>query len=174
VITVRKANPADALPIAELHVRTWQVGFAEYFSAEYLEGQASFLEEPALRRREEQLASPEITTLVAEQEGLILGFAAWMKNRDDLGDEVGELGAIYVDPHGWDRGVGTALITEAESEMALAGYARAILWTLGPNERTRRFYEQRGWSFDGATKPHRTGVELVRYTKVLQSSATSA
>jgi GNAT superfamily N-acetyltransferase len=168
VITVRKAKPTDALPIAALHVRAWQIGFAEYFSAEYLEGQASFLEEPALRRREEQLASPEITTLVAGEEGLILGFAAWMKNRDDLGDEVGELGAIYVHPDAWGQGAGTALITEVEAEMALAGYARAILWTLGPNERTRRFYEHRGWSFDGTTKPHRTGVELVRYAKVLQ------
>jgi hypothetical protein len=57
--------------------------------------------------------------------------------------------------------------------MADAGFVRAILWTLGANERTRGFYEHRGWSFDGATKPHRTGTELVRYAKLLGSSATS-
>jgi GNAT superfamily N-acetyltransferase len=174
LVEIRTATPADARQVAEVHVRTWQIGFASYFTVEYLEGQSAFLEEPALRRREEQLADPAMTTIVAKDDGGILGFAAYMENRDELGDDVGELGAIYVDPSAWDRGVGTALIAAAEVGMLDRGYRQAILWTLGPNERTRRFYEHRGWTFDGTTKAHRTGVELVRYAKVLTPLATSA
>jgi GNAT superfamily N-acetyltransferase len=90
-----------------------------------------------------------------------------MPNSDELGDEVGELGAIYVDLDYWDRGIGTALITEEETMFVDAVYERAILWTIGANQRTRRFYERRGWQPDGATKLHRSGIELVRYAKDL-------
>ncbi len=35
-------------------------------------------------------------------------------NRSDLGAEVGELAGLYVDPNHWNRGVGAALLAEAE------------------------------------------------------------
>jgi GNAT superfamily N-acetyltransferase len=164
---VRRATPEDAPAIAEIHVRTWQVAYRDYFAAEYLVGQDRFLEEDSLRRREQGLANPDWTTFVAEEDGRILGFAVAYGNQDGLGPEVGELGAIYVNPDYWGLGIGTALIGEVEGLLAKFGHNRAILWTLGHNERTRRFYENRGWRFDGATKPHRTGAELVRYAKEL-------
>jgi GNAT superfamily N-acetyltransferase len=168
-VSIRRATVADARGIAEVHVRGWQIGFAEFFSAEYLSGISVFLEEESLRRREATLADSEQTTLVAEEDGRILGFASYMLNSDDLGADVGELGAIYVDPEHWDRGIGTALIDAVEAGLTAQGYVRATLWTLGVNQRTRAFYERRGWRFDGATKPHRSGVELVRYAKQLRS-----
>src|SRR5687767_8285944 len=100
--SVRPATTADARGIAEVHVRGWQIGYAEVFSAAVLAPISVFREEKSLRRHEVALADPAQTTLVAEEDGRILGFAACMLNNDDLGDEVGELGAIYVDPGSWD------------------------------------------------------------------------
>ena len=164
---VREATPVDARGIAEVHVRGWQIGLVDYFSSEYLRGQDWFLEEDGLERRREDLASTTDTTLIAEEDQRILGFATYLKNRDHLAEDIGELAAIYVDPDYWNRGVGTALMDNALQGMAEAGYRSAILWTLGANIRTRRFYENRGWQIDGTTKSHRTGVELVRYSRSL-------
>ena len=164
---VRRAVPDDAEAIAAVHVRTWQVAYVDYFSKEYLDGQSRFLTDSAIKHRREEIAGDEWTTFVAEGDGSILGFAAVSKNHDGLGDEVGELGAIYVDPDQWNQGVGGALLETAEASLAVSGFKRAILWTLKANERTRRFYENHDWYWDGAEKPHRTGTELVRYAKEL-------
>ncbi|MPZ48437.1 MAG: GNAT family N-acetyltransferase [Dehalococcoidia bacterium] len=169
--TIRRATPADARGIAEMHVRTWQIAYRDYFSPEYLARQEVFLEEDRLRRRAEALADPSQSTIVAEEDGRVVGFAACLANRDELGDEAGELGAIYVDPRYWDRGIGTKLIKEAEGLLIEAGYKRAILWTIGANQRSRSFYENRGWRFDGTVKAHPAGVELVRYAKSLDAPA---
>jgi hypothetical protein len=72
---IRLATPADARGIAEVHVRTWQIAYVDYFSAEYLEGQDRLLEADGLRRREEGLANAEWQTVVAEEAGRVLGFA---------------------------------------------------------------------------------------------------
>jgi len=34
----------------------------------------------------------------------------------------------------------------------------------------RRFYEHRGWAFDGSTDTHRSGAQVVRYAKALGPS----
>jgi GNAT superfamily N-acetyltransferase len=105
--------------------------------------------------------------LVAEEDGTVRGFAGFSGNEDGLDAAIGEVKGLYVDPDHWSRGIGSALLTAAEAGLRDAGYERAILWTISANDRTRRFYEHQGWHFDGSTKPHRSGVELVRYAKTL-------
>lgn len=46
------------------------------------------------------------------------------------------------------------------------GYDRAMLWVMASNDRSRRFYERAGWSWDGTTSEHRfdcANVPIVRY-----------
>ena len=169
VVTVRRANVADARGIAEVHLRGWQIGYAEFFSAEYLD--AMEVDQREVRWRDGALADESQTVLVAVEGDRILGFAGYGGNHDDLGTNVGEIYALYVDPGVWQRGIGTRLIQTAEAALAEAGFERAILWTLGPNLHTRAFYEHRDWRFDGATQEHRTGIELVRYAKELARRA---
>jgi GNAT superfamily N-acetyltransferase len=107
-------------------------------------------------------------TIVAEDdESAVIGWAGYGANQSDHPPETGELGGLYVDPDHWSGGVGGALLAEAERGLASEGYARAVLWTLAANERTRRFYENRGWRFDGATDTHDSGALVVRYVKLL-------
>jgi GNAT superfamily N-acetyltransferase len=157
----------DAEGIVAVHVRTWQVAYVDYFTKEYLDGQSRFLTASNIEQRREQLSSSQQTTFVAEDDGTILGFATVAANRDGLGKEVGELGAIYVDPDRWNYGVGSALLEAAEASLKESGYTSAVLWTIKANSRTRRFYENHGWKLDGAEKPFRTGVDLIRYARAL-------
>jgi GNAT superfamily N-acetyltransferase len=101
---------------------------------------------------------PDRGTLVAEQDGQIIGFAHL-----STGDE-GEIHAIYVTPDAWGTGVGRALMDEALARLRDAGCTEVILWVLAANERARRFYEKAGWHGDGGEAPHDIGG--VEYTVV--------
>ena len=164
---IRPATVADADAIAELHVRTGRLVFAPYLGQEYVDSWDPVAQ--AQRWREGPLAAEDGRVLVAEEDGRILGFASLGLNRDDLGAETGELYVLSVDADSWDRGIGTALVRETEARLLAAGFPSAILWAFTNYERTRRFYERRGWTADGTSQTHSTGAELVRYAKTLET-----
>jgi GNAT superfamily N-acetyltransferase len=163
---IRPATTRDARGIARVHVRGWQIGYRGIVADEVL---ARFNVEDMTNRWLGNLAElKRLETMVAEDEGgAVIGFAGYGANESDLGPEVGEVAGLYVDPDHWDAGIGGALLAEAEQGLVAKGYERAILWTLAENERTRRFYENRGWQADGATDTHRSGAAVVRYAKEL-------
>ena len=163
-VSIRPATTADARGIAALNVRTWQVAYADYLSAKFLSGMQVDESEVRWGRL---ITEAGVSVLVAVEEDRIIGFCSYGANRDELGDGVGEIYTLYVDPDYWTRGVGTLLLQTAEAGLIEAVYERAILWTLAPNDPTRRFYEHRDWRFDETKEAHRLGVELVRYTKTL-------
>lgn len=162
---VRPAKPEDAPGIALVHVRGWQIAYIPFFTEGFL-SQLS-VEERTGRWRHLLEGAATFQTLVAEENGRVVGFAGLGRSAEDLGDDVGELNGLYVDPDFWGRGIGSALLKTAEAGMREAGFERAVLWSIGAYERTRTFYERRGWQPDGATKPHKAGPELVRLARAL-------
>ena len=163
---IRPATTRDAHGIARVQVRGWQIGYRGIVPDQYL---ASFTVEASANRWLANLAGPApMDQLVAEDDDeAVVGWAAFGANQGDLGRGIGELGALYVDPDHWDEGIGGALLAEAEQGLHDAGFEQAILWTLEANDCTRRFYENRAWTFDGATDTHRSGAGVIRYVKLL-------
>jgi len=167
---VRGATQSDVDAIVDVHVETWKVAYRGQLPDEYLDG----LDATRPRRAmvwQRAIDSPTQRVLVADRDGLVVGFVS-VGPADDktLGAEVGELYAIYVHPRAWDIGAGRELISRGVDALRELGYARAVLWVLGSNDRARRFYERAGWSADGATKvDERPGVALheVRYARRL-------
>ena len=160
---VRKATADDADGIAQVQLRGWQIGYKGLIPDAYLQSRKiDDLTEHWLTMLDE---SPT-TFLVADVNGALVGFAGYDTNGDGLGDNVGELHGLYVEPDCWGRGIGSALIDEVHRGLD-DRFAEAILWTLEADERTRRFYEHRGWSADGATKLHRSGASLLRLRRSL-------
>ena len=150
---LRRAEPADARAVAELHVAAWKAAYPGLVPQDYLDDLAP---EDRQGAWEEALASdPWPVVLVAEENGSLLGFSSVSPSGDeDAGPGVGEVQTLYVGPGAWRRGVGTALLEAACGELAASGCTTATLWVLGVNERARRFYERNGWRPDGATKEH--------------------
>lgn len=76
-------------------------------------------------------------------------------------------------PHHWGAGHGHALHAQALSwwhAMGSAAPTEATLWVLTGNKRARRFYEQHGWTADGAQKTDWRGdvrLDEVRYRRTL-------
>jgi GNAT superfamily N-acetyltransferase len=99
---------------------------------------------------------------VAEDGGRIVGLCGAGPSRDDDGEGVGELYAIYVDPERWGDGTATALEGAAREHLRGQGFSEATLRTVAANARARRFYERCGWHVDGASKSL-MGATAVRY-----------
>jgi GNAT superfamily N-acetyltransferase len=153
-ILVRAARPEDARRIAEVHVASWRHAYRGLLPDEYLE-KLSVDERETQRLAWFSHPGPNSGVFVAEQAGRVVGFAAFEPSRDDdAPSKTGEIPAIYVEPSVMGKGVGRELLEEATAELRLAGYTRATLWVLEANERARRFYENGGWTWDGAVSTH--------------------
>jgi GNAT superfamily N-acetyltransferase len=138
VVQLRRAEVGDEQAVAEVHVRSWQVGYRGLIADDYLDGL-----HPDDRAGHYTFAADDPVTIVAITDG-IHGFAT-------LSPEAGELLALYVDPDSWGKGLGRALIAETERRIA-PRHAVATLWVLTGNTRARRFYEAAGWQPDGTAR----------------------
>ncbi len=108
--------------------------------------------------------------LVAEEDGVVVGFAGVGPSRDEDANGKGEVRAIYLLAERWVRGIGRALMDAALNGLRQAGYTQATLWVLDTNAQARQFYEAGGWAPDGATKqddPRGFPITEVRYHREL-------
>jgi GNAT superfamily N-acetyltransferase len=97
----------------------------------------------------------ELPTLVAEQDGEIVGIVTYEPGGD--GAEVTSLDALRP-----DRGVGTALL-DAVIDVGLSnGWRRLWLITTNDNTHALRFYQRRGWDLVAV---HRGAVDDARSVK---------
>lgn len=152
-MTIRAALPGDVAGIARVQVASWESAYRgrvpdaifDHVDVEFRTSQwARYFQRP-----------PERTAVwVALSADEVVGMSSVGPNRDDdiVGDDVGELFAIYVDPAHWDRGYGCDLMVTALEGLRDLDFHQGTLWVLDTNERGRRFYERGGWIADGHVK----------------------
>jgi GNAT superfamily N-acetyltransferase len=161
IYSVRNATPQDALGIARVHVKTWQCAY---------KGQIpdSFLDTLSVDQRtatwKKALENPEegVYPFVVEADGRIIGWCTVGKSRDDdATKDIGELHGIYIDPEYIGKGIGSALMKHSLETLRKEGCKKATLWVLDTNEKTRAWYEHKGWVIEGKTKTEpRDGFDL--------------
>lgn len=163
-IIIRKAAPGDEAVLAEIHRESWRAGFADILPMEELE-RATDLQRAtqgyhnALLREDSHIA----VEFVEEQPHC---FAAWGKNRCDLGEHVAELICIHSLQDKWARGYGSAMMRYVLAQLQQEQYESVILWVFESNTRARRFYEKHGFSQTGERKLARSVPEIM-YVKYL-------
>ena len=166
---IRPAEPEDALAVARVHVRTWQVAYRGLLPDEYLDQLRA--EDRAVRYQFRDLDPLRPWTIVADEAGVIRGFATTVPaNQADLPD-CGELAALHVDPDHWRRGIGAALVSAARTRLRDLGFRKAMLWVLAGNVRADRFYRTDGWMPDGVSRIDTVwGAEVneLRYQRLLE------
>ncbi len=171
-LSLREPRLADAERIAELHVRSWQVGYQGLMPADFLAAL-----EPAYRARQyrDSWENPDfahVRGLVADVDGQLVGFVRYGPYR--TGHELGwaavdptaggEVYALYVDPTRWQEGAGGALLEAALADLLATGLTPIRLWTLRGNARALRFYQRHGFVLDGETQP----LELGQKDKIVR------
>lgn len=165
-VTIRAATPEDARAIAEVHAASWRWAYRDDLPASALGGRTV---EDRERMWTEWFASrePAADLLVADEDGRIVGFSGFGVSRDDgVPEATGEIRTIYLVEEAAGRGIGRDLFARANERLRDLGYRRATLWVLETNERSRRFYERAGWTWDGTTSAHQldcANLPIVRY-----------
>jgi GNAT superfamily N-acetyltransferase len=119
---------------------------------------------------EQLLDNPDVSLLVADEDGELVGYTACGANRDpDVRPEVGEVRSMFVASTHWRAGVGRALLAAAIEDLRRRSYAEATLWSFKANDRANGFYESAGFSRDDAEKSNQRWAHLpeVRYRRSL-------
>ena len=168
---IRAARPADARPIATVHVATWRDAYAGLLPDDVLAGLEA--DEWAQRWSRNLAAAAEGRfVMVFELDGRVRGFVSGGASRDQFPG--GEVYAIYVDPVCQGRHAGSRLLAAAR-HLAGAHFTNASLWVLADNHPARRFYESQGWRSDGTEQPWTplggVAVTEVRYVTKLPATA---
>lgn len=155
MIEIREATPADAETIAAINSAGWRAAYRGIIEPDRLAGipVAAWTREIAGNLK---AMSPGAFSLVAEADGVLAGscFVTVPARDGDLGPEIAELVAIYVDPPRWRTGIGSALLGEAIPRAARQGLAALSLWTLKENLPAQAFYERHGFRPDGSEQVH--------------------
>ena len=165
---IRHAVPDDAMAVARVHVRAWQVGYRGLLPDDHLAGLRP--EDRARRYNFASLDPAEPKTLVAVEANTILGFATISPAREADAAGQGELCALYVEPDCWGRGVGRALAAAARGDLYRLGFASAVLWMVAGNTRAEQFYRADGWTADGLHRQRQVWnitVDTLRYRRPL-------
>ena len=167
---LRLAEPADALAVARVHVRSWQTAYRTLLPDDYLD---QLRPEDRAQKYNFASADPrEPRTIVAVDDGLIRGFVTTAPSRDPDMPGYGEVCALYVDPEHWGRGLGAALVSAARTSLLEGGSRNAFLWVMAGNVRGERFYRRDGWAHDGVRRRvpvWGVAVDEVRYQRVLEA-----
>src|SRR5207245_564089 len=91
--------------------------------------------------------------LVAVERKRPVGYVAAGSSPDeDIGDSVGEVAALYVDPDQWRCGIGRTLLSEALERLRSRAFTEATLWCLADNGPAIRLYQDSGFDKDGGQR----------------------
>lgn len=160
---VRRATPDDSEATARMWHDAWHDGHDGHVPEELLPHRV-----PAYFARQARALSPS-TLVAADEDGQVLGMVIFDA------DEVVQLAVAAAARR---RGVGAALLTAAEREIARS-HDGAWLAVVPGNERARRFYAGQGWQDEGPlvfpapATPKPVPVLAHRYVKALRRSGAA-
>jgi len=135
------AGPADALPLARVHVTAWRETYSGLLPKAYLEGMSVALHAARWRR---QLTRPrqEEVAMVAEGRGGVVGYCSGAIKGS--GGASAEVFTLYLTRPAQGRGLGRGLLTSTARVLAARGAASLELWVLNGNVRAFEFYRKLG------------------------------
>ena len=158
---VRRGGPADFNPAIEV----WRAA-----------NEARRNGRPAPRahgdRTRAHIQKPDAFLFVADDDGRVCGMAVGMQGLADDGagppiESLCHIGAVFVAPDHWARGLGGALVDAVLAEARTRGYARAQLWTHADNARAHRLYQSRAFQRTGRENHDDLGETIVHYDRDL-------
>jgi ribosomal protein S18 acetylase RimI-like enzyme len=160
---LRISSSVDVALLASIHAETVGFAYASFFPADSPAPTATELQGTWTER----VADPTATALIAFDGRRPVGSV--MVRRDPDFAREGQLLGLHVLPDAWSRGVGSALHDAAIARLTADGYAEAGLWVLAVNQRARRMYEARRWSYLPGIEISPHALTEVRYTRSLST-----
>jgi GNAT superfamily N-acetyltransferase len=157
-VTVRVAGPDDVPQLAEVAAATFGLACPPSMSRARVDAFVADVLSPA--RFEDYLADADRRVLLAEQDGIPLGYAMLVRGEPRDPDvrsaltlrPTVELSKIYVLPEAHGTGAAAALMAASLEWAASVGAAGAWLGVNQQNERAQRFYAKSGFARVGTKR----------------------
>ena len=163
---IRLADSGDLAQIVEVFWQCWSQTYAEQLSSGLQQAMDPARAEELWRAG---LADPVSTVLVAASGTEVQGVVRF---RLSAGGE-GYIASLYVRPRAHGGGVGRALLSTAEQNLARDGASSARLWVFAANTGALEFYRRSGWQPTGQSRTEAEFDELeIGMTKTLDSAGT--
>lgn len=137
---IRKAKIQDAESIAKVHIDTWRTTYKGIVPDEKLDNMSL---ERDIEMQRKFISNEEVTTLVCEIHGQVIGFACCGERRDGPEKFKGELYGLYISKEYQGRGIGNKMVEEVVKELKSREYSSMLLWALEENS-SCKFYEKLG------------------------------
>jgi len=142
-LIIRKATSQDAKGKGYVHYHSWNETYKGLIDQEYLDKRS-------LEGCIESAKKFPNNTYVAIVSNKIIGFASYIKARDEDLNDTGEIMAIYILNDYKGKGIGKQLMNACYNE--LKSYKSIIVWVLSSNLKTISFYQHLGFIKDSAQK----------------------
>ena len=139
-IDIRKAEPADASAIADVHQVAWRGAYSGMIPHRALTKMIN-------RRGPDWWASAirrSATVLVVEIGGKLAGYATIGRNRARELPQQGEIYELYLRPEYQGIGLGRKLFAAARRKLVDLGMSGLVVWALEENAGALAFYEGAG------------------------------
>ena len=178
-MSVRPARPADAPDIARVQAVTWRTAYRAVLPAEVLDGWDEAVAADTWRAAIAAPPTPGHGVLVAVEQDLVVGFAAYGP-AELAGDErphpagpSGEVATLLVEPRWGRRGHGSRLLAAITDLARADGTARLQVWLPEQDRVSADFFESAGWAGDGWARTLDTGgtpLREVRWHTLLEEA----
>jgi GNAT superfamily N-acetyltransferase len=122
-----------------------------------------------------RFSEPDRWSLLIEDEGSVVAFVSFRQAYEGVPpaesgpviEGIAHVGAVFVAPSHWRRGIARRMLDQAEDAMRARGFTGAILWT-PEGAPAERLYSALGWKLDGRRIWNGwVGVWVVGYAKAL-------
>ena len=145
-IRIRKVLPEDASAYADCVISCWQTAYRGIVPDDYLNNMSAEREK-WIEKYRNALSNPDDCDYYCAVYGeKMIGFFVMNKGHAD------NFWAIYLLEEFRGKVYGTKLMDFAINELRRAGDNQVCLWVFEDNSRARRFYEKRGFAFDGTAR----------------------
>jgi len=162
--SIRRAKIDDFQGMVECQARVWE-SLRSVLPKTWVENEIQRLYRPEERDFFQRIiADPKRITLVAEEDGGIVGFA--MGRTDESG--LSWLSFMGVSPTHRRRGIGRGLVQRYLEESMLKGARKVSLNTAPQLKPAVKLYVESGFMPEGFLRRHRYGVDLIIYSKFLE------
>ncbi len=165
MLTFRDATENDARLISHIHAVSWQAGYRGLIPDACLDRLPDGYWVPSVRS---WLGSGQMYGRIALLDGKPVGCVIFGRGRDADWSDRGEIASLYLLPEAMRRGIGSALLRQAEALLAEDGYRGVYLWAIEGSSGTDAFYRRSGYVPTGDRIPYRIGgrdVADIRYVK---------
>ena len=159
-VVIRPATPADAGAIAQVRVDSWRVTYRGMIPEAYLAAM-KVEESAAMWLRVLSANADAVCVFVAEDAGIVKGFACGNRLAPPKHGLDAELTAIYLARDCQRAGIGTRLLGAVAGTLQSRGATGLLTWVIAANRPARTFYESLGATLQVEQPFQWDGLDLV-------------